>query len=72
MDNNTGSNQALGVLMGYGHVKAHPSTMAFCPVTSYDSSVMSRNTARAGQLREKVFSAHAAQLFPVTKPALAG
>ncbi len=22
--NNTGSNQALGVLMGYGHVKAHP------------------------------------------------
>ncbi len=38
----TGSNWPIGVLAGYGRVKSHPSTMSFCPMTSYGSSVMSQ------------------------------
>ncbi len=33
----TGSNGAVGILIGYRHVKSHPSTMSFCPVMSYGS-----------------------------------
>jgi len=44
----TGSNWAVGILTGYGHVKSHPSTMSLCPVVmSYGSLVMSGNMARA-------------------------
>jgi hypothetical protein len=49
----TRSNQAVGILTGYGHMKSHPSTLWFYPVMSYGSPVMSHNMAWAGWLQEK-------------------
>jgi hypothetical protein len=46
----TGSNWVIGLLMGSGLVKSRSSTTSFCLVTSYDSVVMSYNTAWAGWL----------------------
>jgi hypothetical protein len=50
----TSPDQAIGILMGYKHVKSCPSTMSFYLVTSYGSSIMSRNMAQIGWLQEKV------------------
>jgi hypothetical protein len=41
----TGSNWAIGVLMGYRHMKSCLSTISFCLVTSSGSLVMSCNMA---------------------------
>jgi len=46
----TGSNRAVGVLMGYRRTKSCPSTMLFHPVMSYGSLVTSQNMAQAGWL----------------------
>jgi len=51
---NTGSNWAVGIRTGYKRMEPHPSTILFCPMMSYGSSVMSCNMAGAGRSQEKV------------------
>ncbi len=61
----TGSNQAVGVVTGYRHMKSNPSTMSFCLVASYGSPVMSHNTACELWLRGPSYVIKVAYIVPI-------